>query len=356
MLNSVLKVLLISPLPPPAGGIATWTEQYVNWSKKNELKVDVVNTALIGKRLNKITSKIAILEEFKRTNSIIRNLKRKISQFKPNIVHLNTPCGTLGIARDYICAYIVKRSGVSLLVHYRCNIEDKLGKNLISKYFFRKLVGTADLNLVLNDASKLYISSNFGFKSIKISNFIDDSFNIIHNKEISNEIKIISFVGHVRKEKGIFEIIDVAKKLSSITFKLAGPITNEIEKITKPQNVEFLGILTKKSVIELLLESDVFLFPSYSEGFANVLLESMALGLPIISTPVGANMEMIENDGGIIVEVGKSESIYKAIIDMSNPSIRLRMSKWNTQKVKNNYEIQKVMGILFDLYQKLNEK
>lgn len=45
-----MKVLLVSPLPPPKGGIATWTERFVEYSKQCNLMCEVVNTAVTGKR------------------------------------------------------------------------------------------------------------------------------------------------------------------------------------------------------------------------------------------------------------------------------------------------------------------
>src|SRR5690554_3015250 len=100
MKRNNLKILLLSPLPPPAGGIASWTQQYLNWSEKNNLNVEIVNTAIIGKRAEKINQKTKIVDEIKRTKDIIKDLKTKINTFKPQIIHLNTPCGKLGIIRD----------------------------------------------------------------------------------------------------------------------------------------------------------------------------------------------------------------------------------------------------------------
>lgn len=348
-----LKILLVSPLPPPAGGIASWTQQYIDWSEKNNLRVDIVNTAVIGKRAEKINQKTKILDELKRTKDIIKELKTKINKFKPQIIHLNTPCGKLGIIRDFLCAQIAKRNGVKLIVHYRCNIEDQVNQSFVSRFYLKRLSNTADLNLVLNSSSAQYLMQETQSNSILTANFINENFVLDKSKNISADIKIISFVGHVQRTKGILEIIDAAKYLPDITFKIAGPVSNEISKIDKPNNLIFLGSLSKQEVKNLLKESDVFLFPSYTEGFANALLEAMAMGLPIITTPVGANVDMIESMGGLIVEVGNSKSIIEAIYNIQSPIDRTRMSTWNLNKVKNEYTIEKVMEKLIFIY--LNE-
>lgn len=350
MIKNDLRVLLISPLPPPAGGIASWTKQYKEWSDKNDLNVEIVNTAVIGKRAEKINHKTRIWDEIKRTNIIIKELKFKVEQYKPHIIHLNTPCGKFGIIRDYFCARIAKKNDIKLMVHYRCNVKDQVKNNVISNFFLKKLSNFADKNLVLNNSSSDYISQKTSRDTVIISNFINDDFVVNEPKNIREKIKIISFVGHVQRTKGILEIIEVAKIFPEIIFKLAGPVANEIACLEKPANVLFMGPLDKHQVKKLLISSDIFLFPSYTEGFANVMLEAMATGLPIIATPVGANIGIIESKGGIIVDVGNSDSIIKAINNLKGFTIRLEMSEWNLKKVKREYTIDKVMKKIISIY------
>lgn len=338
-----VKVLLVSPLPPPAGGIATWTTQYLDWSEKNHLNVEVVNTAVIGVRANRINDRTRLFDEIKRTNNILKELSNRINQFKPQIVHLNTPCGRLGIIRDYLCARQVKKKGVKLFVHYRCNIEDQIKNRKISMFFLKKIAVIADVNLVLNDSSQTYLENQSGCYGIKLANFIDDSSIIPGTKVINEKIETVCFIGHVQKTKGVAEIIEAAKVLPEIIFKLAGPVSADINETVIPDNLLLLDAMSKSEVYELLMESDVFLLPTYTEGFSNALLEAMAMGLPIITTPVGANEDMIEHKGGLIVEVRNSESIVQAIQELGDYDTRMKMSQWNIDKVKQHYTTDKVM-------------
>lgn len=351
-----LKVLLVSPLPPPAGGIATWTTQYLGWSEKNHLSVEIVNTAVIGVRAHRINDRTKVFDEIKRTYNILKDLNDRIDQFKPLIVHLNTPCGRLGIIRDYLCARQAKRKGVKLFVHYRCNIEDQIRDRRISKFFLRKLAMIADVNLVLNDSSRIYLENQSDCYGIKLANFIDDRLIIPGAKVIKDEIHTVSFVGHVQKSKGVAEIIEAAKMLPAIIFKLAGPVTADTKEMAIPANLLFLEAISKSDVHDLLMESDVFLLPTYTEGFSNALLEAMAMGLPIITTPVGANEDMIENMGGLIVEVGDSGSIVQAIHELNDYNTRMKMSHWNIDKVKQHYTTDKVMQeLVFHYLRNLNK-
>lgn len=348
-MNKTLKVLLISPLPPPVGGIASWTKQFIEWSHKHRIAVEIVNTALSGKRAKNINSKFSIFDEFSRTISIIYNLKRKINDFHPSVIHLNSPCGKLGIIRDFYCARIAKKRNIYLIVHFRCNIEDQISTRMQMKYF-EKLILIADVIFVQNEFSQKYLKSKHNINSELMPNFIVKNSDEDYRKNVKNRIENILFVGHVQRSKGVLEIIKVALKCPEYVFYLAGPVSPEISIIEKPTNVFFLGSLDKASIFELMKMSDLFLFPTYTEGFSNAMLEAMLYGLPIITTNVGANQSMIEDKGGIIVSQNSPNEIVNAIKLLEPIEVRKRILDWNFKKVSDFYEIDKVMYTLIKYY------
>lgn len=352
-----MKILLISPLPPPNGGIATWTKKFIEWMSLSDNVVKVINIAVIGNRaLGVPNSRFSIVDEFSRLINVIRNLKKEIKKENPNIVHLNSSCGKTGILRDYLCAIIIKRKKIPLVIQYHCNIEDQLTGSKFAKKIFGKLSKLADTIFVLNSESYNYVLKETGIGTKKVPNFIDNQFLLDDSKQISSELKNILFIGHIHKEKGVLEIIKVAKLLPQIKFILVGPVSDEIKAVDVPENIELTGNMELVKIKELLDKADVFLFPSYSEGFANALLEAMARGLPIITTPVGANEDMIENNGGFIVEVGNISEIIEAIKQIRNPEIRKKMSRWNVNKVKNNYLTDVVISDFIEIYKEFESR
>ena len=356
MVQEGLKILLVSPLPPPVGGIATWSKRYLEWAQNNNLKVEIVNTAVIGKRINQINSERSLADEIRRTKHIIKVLKSTLEDFNPDIVHLNSPCGKFGIIRDYLCATVVKKQNTRLIIHYRCNIEDQIHDSKLQKFFLRNLAKKANLNLVLNTPSKKYLENESGKEGRLVANFIENSFILEELKIINATIENITFIGHVQKKKGIFEIIEVARAFPKIRFTLVGPVSSEFADLTVPNNLFFLGSVNKNQVRDILSKSDLFLFPTYTEGFANALLEAMAMGLPIITTPVGANEDMIEDSGGIIVSVKNHKETVDAITKLQNPEFRRKMSIWNVNKVKSNYSINRVMKEYVYIYNSVISK
>ena len=339
-----MKILLISQLHPYFGGVQTWAREYIEYCKKNNVDIHVIDASVTGKRSVDSNDKVNIKEEVNRCFSIWKSIKKELKDNKFDVVHLNSACSSKGIVRDYISAKLIKKFNQKLIVHCHCNIKDQLKGNT---YFFDKLVRLADKVLVLNEESYNFTLKYKKDNVYKVPNFIDNSF-IVDKKEINDEIKNILYVGHIRHTKGINEILDASKSFKNINFLLAGPIVDKDLEV-KLDNVSFLGPKKREEVKELYKECDVFLFPSYTEGFSLSVLEAMACGLPIIATDVGANKETIL-DGGVIVETQDSNSIVDAINKLNDKKTRDNMSVYNINRVKTLYTSDVVLDKLLKLY------
>lgn len=343
-----MKVLLVSPLPPPEGGIATWTKKYIGYCRNKDIDVEIVNIALIGKRLEKINRKRNFWDEVKRTSAILKDLKIKLKTYKPDVVHINSSCSRFGVFRDYLCVKKCVRAKVRVFVHCRCNIEDQLGGGMSRKIFI-KMINNVTGVMVLNKTSLKYVQSVSDVKCYLVPNFIDNEM-LNESQKQNEELRKLVFVGHVQRAKGTLEIFEAAIKLPDKEFVLVGPIKDEIVQLECPPNVQMVGKKSMHEIKEYLDNADVFLFPSYTEGFSNALVEAMARGLPAIATNVGANEDMIEDRGGIIIPVQNSDAIVTAVKKLEPCSVRTEMSRWNCKKVKESYLIGSVIEKLFIIY------
>lgn len=341
-----MKVLLMSPLPPPAGGIATWTNLYLHSKEASQHQIDLVNTAVSGNRVKNHSDK-NVFEEGKRLKNIFNKLKKFLSTNQYDVIHVNTACSKMGLIRDYLCVMYVKRYNPKIIIHFHCDTAYMV-KDKMSTYFLKKLCIKADKIFSLNQSSSKHIKEVSNRKSIVIPNFYNENeFSYFKEIRTSEKVNTIIYVGHVVKEKGCIEIIKIAEKCSDVNFVLIGSISDEIKQMDIPENVKMKGEISKKDVLTHMLQADLFLFPTYTEGFPNVVLEAMVSGLPIITTPVGAIPEMIENQGGILVNVGDIEGNIEAIHLLENKEIREKMSKWNQEKVKKTYTTGLVMSKIF---------
>lgn len=342
-----MKIMLISPLPPPSGGIASWTTRFLAWSK-GKLDVLVVNTALIGTRAAKAGARMKVCEELSRSLRIVRETAAKLRE-KPDIVHLNTSCSKVGIMRDWLCVRMANMRGVPVIVHCHCNIEDQLGSGKLAISFFRNMVKLSSAVLVLNDRSKCFVQ-RFGSNRVRICpNFVLEE-QIAASHVIRDTLETFLYVGDVRFAKGSDDIYQLADQFPEKRFVLAGSVAEEMKAVKKPKNVTLLGRLEASDVCKWMDQADVFLFPSLTEGFSNALLEAMARGLPVLATDVGANMDMIEKRGGEIVAVHDMAAMKAAVIRMESCSLRAQMSAWNIRKTAECYTQNVVICGLLDDY------
>ena len=126
---------------------------------------------------------------------------------------------------------------------------------------------------------------------------LDSSWHQNHMKPKVNEINLI-YVGRIKKEKGIFSLLNIIKKQSKINLTIVG--ASEEDKTINQSNVNTLKIVQdKKELINLYDKNNITILPSYTEGYPMVILESLSRLRPII---IFKEIEhVIENRKGIFV-------------------------------------------------------
>ncbi len=127
----------------------------------------------------------------------------------------------------------------------------------------------------------------------------------------------ILFVGNLKREKGVFELINgfaaIQQKVTNIRLKIAGPggLKGQLERETKQlsisDKVDFLGAVNHQDISLLMKNATLIALPSYNEGVPNVLLEAMACGKPVLATKVGGIPEVVKTGVCGILIAPKSE-------------------------------------------------
>jgi glycosyltransferase involved in cell wall biosynthesis len=116
--------------------------------------------------------------------------------------------------------------------------------------------------------------------------------------------------------------------------------------------VQFVGEVPHEEVQTFMQQADVFVLPSLSEGFPNVILEAMACGLPIIASRVGGIPDIITNDiNGYLVEVKDTNDMAnKIMLLLSDDTLRKKISDNNRHLVKK-YTWENVIFELEKIYE-----
>ena len=134
----------------------------------------------------------------------------------------------------------------------------------------------------------------------------------------------VGFLGWTNKEKGVFDALAAFERVLAreprAVLRFAGggrdheALLAEVERRGLAKRVECLGWLPRDRVASFLETLDVLVLPSYAEGLPNALLEAMAVGVPVVATPVGGVTDLVgQSGGGILVNPGDVEALGNAI-------------------------------------------
>ena len=91
-------------------------------------------------------------------------------------------------------------------------------------------------------------------------------------------------------------------------------LIQQVKALKVENHVRFLGALPSTELNKPLSSADVFVLSTANEGWANVFLEAMACGLPVVTTDVGGNKEVVNNDElGVIIPFGDKSMLVNAL-------------------------------------------
>ena len=160
------------------------------------------------------------------------------------------------------------------------------------------------------------------------------------------------FVGRIVGDKGINELVSAFKRLHAehpaTRLLLVGPFEDNLDPVSEETRATIEALPAREAVgwqtdvRPFLAASDVFVFPSYREGFPNVVMQAGALGLPSIVTDINGSNEIIRNgENGVIIPSKDEEALYQTLKDtLENPD------KWKTiaanarESIARRYEQQ----------------
>lgn len=161
-------------------------------------------------------------------------------------------------------------------------------------------------------------------------------------------------------QKGLFELIESFKQVNSkhantLLWLIGdGADRQELEsKANGNTNIKFFGYVDNP--LDYASSFDVFVFPTYTEGFSLSLIEAAMLELPIITTDVGGNSEIIEQEeNGLLIPPKDTSSLTSAMFRMYDDSLlRKRLAKNARQTFLNNFEFGHLVETIYlPLYNK----
>jgi glycosyltransferase involved in cell wall biosynthesis len=299
---------------PQINGVTNTLKKLVQYYEEQGIEYKLFAPKYDSKDITKNIERFYSLKFFLYPESriTIPNLYRlstTLTEFQPDLIHLMTECN-MGIAG--LC--YGKRHGIPTISNYTTNfsqytnyyklnfLEESIWKYM--KWFHSQNDITLCPSNVARALLKEHDITNTGLfsRGIDSTNFHPD----LRNDCLRNELGIrdriaLLYVGRISIEKDLdilcSSYLDIQKKYGehvSLVITGDGPYLKKLKSML-PKDVIYTGYKKGKQLAEIYASCDIFLCPSSTETFGNVVLEAMTSGLPVIGANAGGVGEIIED-------------------------------------------------------------
>jgi glycosyltransferase involved in cell wall biosynthesis len=347
--GSDLRICLVSPVPPPLGGMGRWTSHVHRWAAGQPnifiSQVDIsprwraVNDLAVWKRV--LGGGIQLLRDYLK---FLRTVRRV------DVIHLTTS-GRLATARDLAICATARLLHVPLVYHLHFGrVCDIARINNIEWRMLCRAMNLASVVLVLDHATAATIHEYLPCLRVEVApNPIDlDS---LPDPEPSQSASKTAFsLGWILPSKGVEELLQAWSACAKDGWDLVmtGPFNPAYRDMLvaryQPHAVRFTGELPHEEAMRIMASCDLFILPSHTEAFPYVVLEAMALGRPIVATHVGAIPEMLADGCGILIPPADADALAEAVKKLVyDENCRFLLGVHAHEKVTQQYALNIVM-------------
>jgi phosphatidylinositol alpha 1,6-mannosyltransferase len=256
---------------------------------------------------------------------------QELDRFAPDIIHISTPDI---VGRKFLL--YARKNGIptgsafhtdfpSYLSYYRLGFAEKLAWDYLVRFY-----NACDVVLAPNESTKQKLASK-GIRNIELwSRGIDRK--LFDPARRSEKLRrswraegktVFIYAGRFVPYKDIDVVISLYRRFMDegygdrVRFVMIGSGPEEERMVREMPEAVFAGYLTGEALPEAYASGDVFLFPSTTEAFCNVVLEALASGLPSIVSDEGGCMELVNRSrAGFVARAGDVDSFFAACLRM----------------------------------------
>lgn len=308
-------------------------------------------------------------------------LRKIFKQERPDIVHSNTPKGSLlammaakmaGVKHRIYLVTGLRYQGASGPLRWILKSMERLSCFCATKVIPE---GNGVKQALINDhvTKKPLEVIHYGningldthyFSREEAAKVLGDRTEMRKRLQLGEDDFVFIFIGRIVGDKGMNELAEVMRDFSKdyrrVKLILVGPFESELDPLKdgneqffrESENVRFVGY--QADVRPYLLAADALAFPSYREGFPNVVLQAGSMELPSVVTDINGCNEVIENGrNGLIIPTKDAGALKKAMLTIvEQPEKTKDMALQARQVVVERFEQKELWKALLRVYQK----
>jgi len=349
-------------------------------SEGEELREVRENEGIVMETIN-MSRKITPFQDLKSLWEMWNFLRKE----KPQIVHTHTPkAGIIGMLAARLAGVphrlhtvaglpLMEATGIKRKI---LNFVEKLTYSSATRVYPNSK-GLYDFILQNNftQSNKLKIIANGSSNGINTTFFSPAQVSEIEKVALREKLNIqpddfvFVFVGRIVSDKGINELIKAFSELQTaenneltgIKLLLVGGLESDLDPLNPEtlaeinQNKDIISAGFQQDVRPFFAISDALAFPSYREGFPNVVMQAGAMGLPsIVSDINGCNEIIVEGENGLIIPSKNVEKLKEKMLTLArDKNLYIKLKENSRRMIENRYEQSVVWKALLEEYEGL---
>ena len=340
------------------GGISTVTKEILNSSLTDDFEFEyIASQAEDFGKFAKVRLALSALFRF----------TRKCLSRSPAFVYVHLGSNA-SLYRESVFIVLAKILRLKTIVHFHAGDFDDYypRQNRFGRWFIRQTIKSGDELIAVSADSAQRLGKLVGAANRVnvVPNGIETrEFDFSPNRHDGQTVRLL-FVGAIGKLKGERDLIEALKILRTggdynLKISFLGYGAESLEPLCAAAGIadwiEFAGAVALEKRGEFYRQADIFVLPTYGEALSMSIIEAMAAGLPVVTTTVGGNPELVENGvNGWLVKPGDTKNLADKIAFLiENETARRNFGACGRQKAQENFDIsvcvRKLRKVMLDI-------
>jgi glycosyltransferase involved in cell wall biosynthesis len=362
---------------PEVNGVANTLKKFTHYLESQQISYkvfapDAVSSEYISDHIHRFKSlSFFLYPECRLAIPNILQLKTEIEQFSPDLIHVATPF-TVGLSG----VYFAKKYNIPLVGSYHTDFNNYLhfyDLQFLAKplWKYMKWFHHSFEKLFVPSIDTLEKLNSHGFKNLEIwprgvdcQHYHPNYKNEFTRSRYSiSEKFILTYVGRLAPEKDLKTLMKIACSLppeinEQVHWLIAGdgPLLKELQMTAIP-NMTFTGYLKGIELAEIYSATDLFVFPSPTETFGNVVLESLASGVPVIGANAGGVKNIISSGiTGYLCKPGNADDFVNHIVQLLGNDLSRAQMAINARKFALSQKWDRIFEDVINQYSSVINK